>query len=39
MTTQAIIFMLVVWGLIIGCTGYCFKKLLFSDRRLDASDE
>ena len=34
MTAQAWVFMLVVWAVIIGMTGYCFWKLLTSDRDL-----
>lgn len=33
MTTQAILFMLAVWGVIATATGYCFYKLLNSPRR------
>ncbi len=35
MTTEAWVFMLAVWTLVIGSTAYCFKKLLGSSRRLD----
>lgn len=39
MTLQAIAFLVVVWGIIIAATGYCFKKLLTSQRRFDPSDD
>ena len=32
MTTTAWIFLAVAWSIIIGLTGYCFVKLLTSDR-------
>lgn len=35
MTTSAWVFMLGVWAIVIGCTFYCFRKLLGSTRRLD----
>jgi hypothetical protein len=35
MTTEAWVFMLAVWTLVIGSTAYCFRKLLGSSRRLD----
>jgi len=35
MTGSAWVFMLSVWAIVIGCTVYCFKKLLSSERRLD----
>jgi hypothetical protein len=38
MTTSAWIFMLAVWAMIIGCTVYCFAKLLGSERRLDSEE-
>ena len=38
MTTEAWVFMLAVWAIIIGNTVYCFWKLLTSERRLDAHD-
>ncbi len=30
--------MLAVWAVILANTGYCFYKLLTSDRRLDGED-
>lgn len=39
MTTEAWVFMLLVWAVIIGMTGYCFAKLVTSDRRLGGEDE
>jgi len=34
MTWQAIIFLAGSWGVILGCTGHCFWKLLTSERTL-----
>ncbi len=39
MTAEAWVFMLLVWGLIIGNTGYCFWKLLVSERQFGGADE
>ena len=38
MTTAAIILLVSVWGVIIANTGYCFYKLMTSERRLDSPD-
>jgi hypothetical protein len=38
MTTEAWTFLLVVWGVILANVGYCFWKLLTSERRLDGED-
>jgi hypothetical protein len=38
MTMAAWAFMLSVWGLIIGSTGYCFWKLLTSEKQLGGDD-
>lgn len=38
MTTEAWIFLFVVWGVILANTGYCFWKLLTSERRLDGDE-
>jgi heme/copper-type cytochrome/quinol oxidase subunit 2 len=38
MTASAWAFMLIIWGLIIGATVYCFWKLLSSQRRLDVDE-
>lgn len=35
MSISATAFMSIVWFVVIFFTGYCFKKLLTSDRRLD----
>jgi hypothetical protein len=35
MTQMAWVFLLVSWTTIIGCTLYCFVKLMSSNRRLD----
>jgi hypothetical protein len=35
MTTAAWVFMLSVWGIILGMVCYCFRKILTSPRRLD----
>jgi len=39
MTISATIFLCIVWGVILIATGYCFWKLLNSDRKFDSSDE
>ena len=39
MTPQAWAFMLTVWAVVIGMTGYCFFKMLTSGRKLDGDDE
>jgi len=39
MTPSAIICMLIVWSIIIGATGYCFKKLMTSQRDFGSSEE
>lgn len=39
MTLSAIICLLIVWSIIIGATGYCFKKLMASQRDFGGSDE
>jgi hypothetical protein len=38
MTTMAWIFMLSAWAVIIIATGYCFYRLLTSERQFDGSD-
>ena len=38
MTGQAIVFMVVVWGVIIVNTGYCFYKLLNSERQFESEE-
>lgn len=38
MTGQAILFIVVVWGVIFINTGYCFFKLMTSKRRLDGDE-
>jgi hypothetical protein len=38
MSGEAWAFMLAVWALICGCTGYCFWKLLTSERQLDGEE-
>ena len=38
MTGQAIVFMVVVWGVIIVNTGYCFYKLLTSERQFESEE-
>lgn len=35
MSTSATAFLAIVWSVVIFFTGYCFRKLLTSDRRLD----
>ena len=37
MTILAWIFMLTAWSIILGCTGYCFWKLMFS-KHLESDD-
>jgi len=39
MTVSAWIFMLSTWGVTLGCTLYCFKKLLTSDKALGGGDD
>ena len=39
MTTQAWVFLGIGWAVIIGMTGYCFLRMLTSQRRLDGGDE
>jgi hypothetical protein len=39
MTQMAWTFLLVSWTVIIGCTLYCFTKLMSSTRRLDGDDQ
>lgn len=39
MTASAWIFMLSTWGVTLGCTLYCFKKLLTSEKALGGDDE
>lgn len=39
MTTEAWVFMLLVWAVIIGMTGYCFLKMLTSAKQLSQDDE
>lgn len=39
MTGEAWAFMAIVWAVIIGMTGYCFYKLLTSERQLGGPDE
>lgn len=38
MSGSALAFMLAVWAVIAGMTGYCFYKLLTSERRLDGGE-
>lgn len=38
MTTEAWVFMLTAWAVIIGATGYCFWKLLTSERDLGGGE-
>lgn len=35
MSATATAFLTIVWSVVIFFTGYCFRKLLTSDRRLD----
>jgi hypothetical protein len=35
MSASGIAFLIVVWGVILINTGYCFYKLMTSERRLD----
>lgn len=39
MSTTAILFMLIVWGVILGNTGYCFYRLMTSTRNLGGGDD
>lgn len=39
MTGEAWVFMVIVWAVIIGMTGYCFWKLLTSERQLGGGEE
>ena len=39
MTATALVFLVTVWGVILYATGYCFWKLMRSDRQFDASDD
>ena len=39
MTASGFILMLAVWGVILANTGYCFYKLLTSERQLQGDDE
>lgn len=39
MTASAWLFMLVVWSVIIGITGYCFWRLLTSEHQLGSDDD
>lgn len=39
MTTQAWIFLAVAWSVILAATGYCFTRLLTSERQFDAPEE
>jgi hypothetical protein len=36
MTLSAWVFMLLVWGVILGMTGFCFWKLLFQEHLAEA---
>jgi hypothetical protein len=38
MTPQALAFMLAMWALIIGMTGYCFYKLLTTEREFGGGE-
>jgi hypothetical protein len=38
MASSAWAFMLLVWGIIFGMTGYCFARLLGSERKLDGDE-
>jgi hypothetical protein len=38
MTLTAWIFMLAVWAVIVGNVGYCFYRLLTSERRLNRDE-
>lgn len=38
MTMSAIGFMVIVWGVILLNTGYCFYKLLTSEKQLGSDD-
>ena len=39
MTTEAIVFMLGVWGVVLTATSYCFYRLLTSKRQLGGDEE
>lgn len=39
MSASAIVFMVIVWAVILGTTGYCFYKLLTSKRQLGGDDD
>jgi hypothetical protein len=39
MSTQAVLLMAIVWAVIFGSTGYCFYKLLTSDRQFGGTEE
>lgn len=38
MNSSALVFMLIVWGIIFCMTGYCFYKLMTSKRQLGGDD-
>jgi hypothetical protein len=38
MTNSAWLFLVAAWSVILTCTGYCFYKLLFSDRSFGGDD-
>lgn len=39
MSTEALVFMLSVWALVISATGYSFYRLLSSKRQIGGSDD
>ncbi len=39
MTTQAWIFLVAAWSVILIATGYCFVRLLSSDRQFEPSED
>lgn len=39
MSTQGLVMMLLVWGVVITATGYCFAKILARGRPLDNGDD
>jgi hypothetical protein len=39
MTTNALVFLIFVWGVIIAATLHCFYKLMTSDRSFESHDE
>lgn len=39
MSTQGLVMMLLVWGVVITATGYCFAKILARGRPLDGGDD